>query len=282
VVALKRFFDLILFGNIFVALGAACLVQSTVVQLSLSDHLFFYSLLVFFSTLFIYNLQRIFYQPQKDNSLHSIRRKWIFENQKIIKMLSIIGFTGVCVAFVYTDFRIVFYLSPLLLLSIAYFIPFIKLRKNAWFKLLTLTAVWTMTTAVVPILLSNSDVFSKNNLLHIFVRFSFMLAICIPFDIRDLRIDEADTISTLPRLLGENKTRRLAFICMVIYCLLIVLEFEWMILSTKVFILLILSALINGILVVMSNSKRSEYFYVAVLDGTMVLQGLLLLASSYV
>lgn len=276
-----RSIDFILFGNIYVALGAACLVQSTVIQLGFTDHFFFYSILVFFSTLFIYNLQRIFYTPQLDNSLHSIRRKWIFENQTSIKTLCLIGALGVLIILFFLDLRTFLYLSPLLLLSFAYFIPFIKLRKNAWLKLLILVSVWTMATAVVPILLSNSGIFTKNDLLHVLVRFSFMIAICIPFDIRDLKIDEADTISTLPRLLGENRTRWLALIFMIIYCLLISLEFKWRIVDANIFSALLLSAFINGILVVMSNSKRSEYFYVAALDGTMILQGIFLVIAGY-
>jgi len=277
---LKRFSDFLLFGNIYVASGALFLVQSTVVQLGFIDHLLPYSILVFFSTLFIYNLQRVFYTPQQD-SLYSVRRKWIFEKQTTIKVLSLIGFAGAGIVLFFIDLRVLFYLSPLLILSIAYFIPFVKLRKNAWFKLLTLVTVWTIATSVVPVLLNSYDVFSKNNLLHMFVRLSFMIAICIPFDIRDLKIDEADKISTLPRLLGENKTRLLALIFMIIYCLLITLEFEWGIFNIKIFLALLFSGLLNGMLVVMSSSKRSEYFYVAALDGTMILQGGLVLAANH-
>lgn len=277
-----RSFDLILFGNLYVALGAVCLTQSTVIQLGLAGPYPPYSVLIFFSTLFIYNLQRLFYIPQKDNSLHSVRRKWIFENQVTIRMLCCISFLGVCISFFYLDSRVIIYLSPLLLISIAYFIPFIKLRKSAWFKLLTLVLVWTLATAVVPLLLNHSEIFTKNSLLHILVRFCFMMAICIPFDIRDLQIDKADTISTLPHLLGENKTRWLAALFMIIYCLLILLEYVWQIINIKIVIALLISALINGVLVFMSNSKRSEYFYVAMIDGTMILQGLLLLFVRYV
>ena len=273
----KKFTDLILFGNIYVAIGTACLIQSTIIQLGSNDHLIFYSLLSFFATLFIYNFQRIFYKPQQDISLHSIRRKWIFENQFTIKILSGIGFSGVGITFFYNDPKIIYYLSPLLILSLAYFIPYIKLRKSPWFKLLTLVIVWTMVTAVVPVLLSNSESFTKNNILHIAVRFTFMMAICIPFDIRDLIIDEADNVSTLPHLFGENKTRNIAVFFMLIYITLIVAEYITGMLNTKIFAVLLVSALINGVLVLMSNSKRSEYFYVAGIDGTMILQGVMLM-----
>jgi 4-hydroxybenzoate polyprenyltransferase len=213
--------------------------------------------------------------------LHSIRRIWIFKHAVTLKTLTLIGFIGILTTFCFTDFHIVFYLSPLLLLSLAYFAPFIKLRKNAFFKLLTLVTVWTMVTAVVPILLSGEVLTQTKNLLHILIRFLFMIAICIPFDIRDLKIDSADKIATIPHLMGENKTRWLAMIFMLLYDVLIVAEYRLHILLPVVFLALFASALINTILVWRSSSERSEYFYVAGIDGTMILQGVLLLLVNY-
>ncbi len=273
--------NFILFGNIYVALGAVCLVQSTCIQLQFTDHLFAYSTLVFFATLFVYNFQRFFYKTLEDSELNSIRRQWIAANQILVKVLAVIGFIGVAITFFFNEYRIVFYLSPLLILSFAYFSSFIKLRKSPLFKLFTLVIVWTMVTAVVPVLLGDTDIFTKNNLLHIFTRFCFMMAICIPFDLRDIQIDAADNISTLPLAIGEKNAKRLAIGFMVIYLISIVLENAWGILSTKIFLALLASALINAVLVLMSNSKRGEYFYVALIDGTMILQGVMLLLAEW-
>jgi 4-hydroxybenzoate polyprenyltransferase len=277
----RRIIDLLLFGNIYVALGAACLVQSTIMQLDHHDHLLPYTILTFFASLFVYNFQRIFYKPQENKSLHSVRRKWIFEHQLIIKVLAFIGIAGVGVTFFYNDFHIIFYLSPLLLLSLAYFTPAVKLRKSPWFKLFTLTFVWTMVTAIVPMLLLHVPLTPLSSLLHIFVRFTFMIAICLPFDIRDLDIDKADNISTIPHLLGENKTRWLAVVFMLIYIALIISEYALAMFGMGVFAGLIASAVINTGFVLMSSSKRDEYFFVAGLDGTMILQGVLLLLARY-
>lgn len=278
---LKRFFDFTLFGNIYVALGAVCLVQSSIIQLGFKVHLLYYSLLVFFSTLFVYNFQRVFYKPAPDESFNSIRRKWIFENKATIKLLTLIGFLGVAVTFFFNNHNLLFFLSPLLVLSLIYFLPSIKLRKNPLLKLLTLAIVWTMTTAVVPVLLISIEPFNSETLLHILIRFCFMIAICIPFDIRDLEIDKADSVSTLPLMLSENTARWLAFGFMLLYIILIVFEFTSGIIALNVFIALLLSAVINAVLVLMSNSKRSEYFYVAGIDGTMILQGVLLMGVYY-
>jgi 4-hydroxybenzoate polyprenyltransferase len=278
---LKRIFDFLLFGNVYIALGAFCLVQSTAIQLQLHTHLLPYSLLVFFATLFVYNFQRIFYVPQENISLHSVRRTWIFRNPFAVKVLACIGLTGVIIVFFYVDPHIVFYLSPLLVLSLAYFAPFVKLRKNAFFKLLTLVTVWTMATAVVPVLSAHLSLSEPKNYLHLLIRFCFMTAICIPFDIRDLKIDKADNISTIPHLLGENRTRWLAFIFMIAYDALIVLDYHLHFLPAVVFLMLLLSAILNTILVMMSSSKRSEYFFTAGIDGTMILQGALLIGAVY-
>src|ERR1700741_4240224 len=235
--------NLILFGNMYVALAAVCLIQSTNIQLQHKDPLAAYSSLVFFATLFIYNFQRFFYKPQQDIHLNSIRRQWIFKNQTLLKLLCIIGFTGVCATFFFNDFKIVFYLSPLLLLSLAYFSPFIKLRKSPLFKLFTLVIVWTMVTAVVPVLLGETDLFTKNNLLHIGIRFCFMMAICIPFDIRDLQVDVTENVSTLPHVIGEKNAIRLALGFMLIYMALIIFEYSMAMLNVKIFIALMVPAL---------------------------------------
>lgn len=278
---LSRAINFILFGNIFVALGAVCLIQITNIQLQHTDHLSAYSLLVFFATLFIYNFQRFFYKPQQDTNLNSIRRKWIFENQASVRLLTFIGFVGVGITFFFNDLNVVFYLSPLLFLSLAYFIPFIKLRKSPWFKLFTLVIVWTTVTSLIPILLSDTAPFTKNNVLHLGIRFCFMMAICIPFDLRDLEIDAADNVSTLPHILGEKKAKRLALGFMLIFMILIILEYTMRLTNIKIFIALMISAIITLALVLMSNSKRGEYFYVAAIDGTMILQGLALLAAQF-
>lgn len=278
---LKRTFDFILFGNSYVAIATACLIQSSIIQLSGNDHLIAYSFLSFFATVFIYNLQRIFYKMPASKTLVSVRRKWVYENQLTIKLLTAIGFAGVAVTFFYTDFRIVFYLSPLLLLSIAYFLPAIKLRKNSWFKLFTLTIVWTMVTAVVPMLLLHKDLFSTECITHFFVRETFMIAICIPFDIRDMAVDKAENIVTFSQKLGELKTRWIAFGFMLVYMAGLLFEFHLQLFSPKILMALLFTAIINSIIVVLSSSKRGEYFYTALLDGTMILQGLAVLAVNY-
>lgn len=274
--------QLILFGNVFIAIGAVCLVQSTGVQLNFDTHLPAYSALVFFATLFIYNLQRVFYKPQQDTSLVSVRRKWIFENQTLVKALTFIGFTGVLISFFFMDAHVFLPLLIMFVFSLAYFIPAVKLRKHPLFKLLTLVVVWVMVTAVLPILLSGRELFTQHNFIHVLLRFCFITAIAIPFDIRDLKIDAADNVYTLSRIIGENKAKWLAFGLMLLYIVLVLFGYELGVTGQKVFFALIVSATINALLVLMGgSSKRSEYFYLVLVDGTMIVQGAALLTAQW-
>ena len=276
---MKRFLDFILFGNIYIALGAVCMIQSTVMQLHLSDPLYFYSIFVFFATLFIYNFQRIFYQKTEDKSYNSIRRKWIFENQMTIKLLTVAGLAGMSVFFFFNRPVILIYLSPLFILSLAYFMPGVKLRKNAWFKLITLAGVWVITTAAVPLLLTNAAV-DVNFSIHILARYCFMIGICIPFDIRDMAIDAAEKVSTLANTYGEKLTRNIALLFILLFGGIAYSEYYLAAVSFSVFTALLLSTASTFFFIVFCSSRRSEYYYVAGLDGTMILQVLFLILFS--
>jgi len=280
---LKRFVDFLLFGNIYVAFGAFCLVQSTAHQLCFTSSLLPYSLLCFFATLFVYNLQRIFYRPPSTLPTSSIRRRWIANHQTTIKSLTLIGFTGTLLCFFSVDVRIIFYLSPLLALSLAYFLPFITLRKSSIFKLITLTTVWTIATALVPILISTASFFhpitTQQLVIHVLLRFSFMMSICIPFDIRDLAIDRAENTSTLPQLIGQHKTIAIAAAFILFYTLVLFVQFITHAIALSVFLALLTTSILTLLLIVKCNTHRSEYYFVAAIDGTMILQGILIMIS---
>jgi 4-hydroxybenzoate polyprenyltransferase len=275
------FINFLLFGNIFVAAGALALTYSSFIQINYSSqsaHL--YIVLVFFSTLFIYNFQRFFYKKNANTTLHSIRREWIFTHQTTIKTIAIISIIGVLSSFwLNHNYKLLLYLSPLLIVSLLYF-SFAELRKKPATKLLTLVSVWVITTSVIPIILSNNAVLTSSAILHIAARFCFMMAICIPFDIRDLAIDSADNITTLPQRIGEKKAISLAVIFIGIHATIVLFEFYVNFLSLQHILALLISASCTALLISKTKSTRNEYFFVAGLDGTMILQGFLILLAS--
>jgi 4-hydroxybenzoate polyprenyltransferase len=229
----------------------------------------------------VYNLQRVFYKPIKTTSISTTRRDWINDNKKIILCLIGLGFIGT-VYFVFNDLKqIIIYLLPLFILSIIYFLSFINLRSNAWLKNFTLAFVWTTVTAVIPLLLNdNSLSYLIDNKLHIASRFLFMLAICIPFDIRDLKIDKYEGVITIPQILGERKSVSISVLCMLLYIGIIVFEYSLGVYPLLLLSTLIIAALINVTIVYLTSSKQNEYYYIGLLDGTMIIQGVIVLISN--
>lgn len=274
---IKRLTNFVLFGNIYVSLGAFFLVHSTVIQTNLPGDHWSYSILVFFASLFVYNFQRIFYRTDIEKHRASIRRKWLHSHPLQIRILAFIGLAGVGISMFFNSFVLVLYLSPLLFLSIAYFIPGIKLRKNPWVKLLTLVTVWTLVTALVPLLLAGYSLDNPFLWLHTTLRFLFMAGICLPFDIRDIEVDKADAVTTLPHVLSSKKTTLLATIVLLVYLAGLGFAYFLHMFNGVIFLTMLFTGLINTVIVALTNENRSEYFYVAGIDGTMIVQGALLM-----
>lgn len=266
---IKRFIDFLLFGNIYIALGAFLLSQSTIFELKLKLPIS-YSILVFFSTLFIYNIQRLFYKTGIYSTPISIRRKWISKHQKIIIGLTIIGLIGTCISLFYCDTRVITILSPLGLLSVGYFFPAIQLRKFALLKIFILVSVWTVTCYLAPILLSN-NAFSIKNLAYIISGFSFMTAICLPFDNRDIEIDKKENIQTFSVLYGTQRVNQVAFIFSLLYfTLLFISEVDSIVLTINLIVFSVCS-----VFILKNNNPRNEYYYIAGIDGILILKGIL-------
>ncbi|MBL7882734.1 MAG: hypothetical protein JNL69_01595 [Bacteroidia bacterium] len=270
---IKQLINFILFSNIYVALGAFFLCISSAIELNLNNN-YSYTVLCFFSTLFIYNTQRIFYKKNDYTIPQSIRRKWISENRFIVLLLITLSFIGIIVSLFFVSKLIFIYFIPVFLLSVAYFFPTIELRKNAFLKQLILVFVWTVTTAVFPMILYKTSHIKEIDLLFFISRFCFMAAICLPFDIRDLTIDATDKTLTIPQLIGERKTKIIAGIFALIYLTieLILYQNEFISFSTCS-IHFITALIVLGLLLLKS---KNEYVYTLGLDGTMILNGLLL------
>lgn len=141
--------------------------------------------LSFFATLFAYNLSHWV----------SDKEKWRF----LIMIFS--GLISLVLGFLYLKFQVILVLAVLAFISIYYSYAFNKktLRNLPHLKMISIALVWSM-TAVLPVF---NDVENLNfNLLNLILSlFLFVVAITIPFDIRDLEQDEK-TIKTLPQQFG--------------------------------------------------------------------------------
>ena len=250
-----KFFNAIIFSNIWISIGA--IGTTTAFYRFIGQEInFYYLTLVFFATLFAYNFQYISEQTSNDD--RQKQTSWITLNLKFIKILTITSFF-ICV------FLSLYIFTPLLLLvsSPVFLLVFfykkgtfnkLSLRNIPLAKIIIIAFCWMCSCSIIPGLISN-ELISVKMSLYIFL---YVIAITLPFDIRDYHFDN-ESIITIPHLFGAKAT----------YFLSIIILFFLFIMSLENYGLLLFIS-ISLIIILPSYKLRSEYYYLFILDGLLL------------
>jgi 4-hydroxybenzoate polyprenyltransferase len=133
---------------------------------------------------------------------------------------------------------------------------------------------WTYVTAVLPILIERNMETAKA-ILFCTGQFFFIYAICIVFDFRDREYDKAEGIRSMITYFNEHGINILFAISIIVFFVLSILLKQTGIQWINIILLLVPAFLL------MSSYKYakknpSDYLYYFILDGLMMLSGLLL------
>ena len=213
---IERIFSFYVFSNIHVALSTSCLVMLTLGNYQLHD---FRSLLFVFSgTVLAYNFIRI---VQMDRLYPSLSN-WIRSSFRWLLALNVISLSILIYSAFHFSSRDLLFVAPFALLTLFYVVPFhgrLKgLRNLPGFKLFLIAAVWGGVTVLFPIWANDLNIDDKAWVIFV-QRFLFVLAITLPFDIRDLQLDDPD-LATLPQTIGVRKSKILGLGALCIFALL--------------------------------------------------------------
>jgi 4-hydroxybenzoate polyprenyltransferase len=166
------------------------------------------------------------------------------------------------------------------LLSLGYVLPFFgkkrRLRDFNQIKIYLIAGVWAFVTVVLPFI-DSGHALSFAIILMIFERGIFVFAITLPFDIRDLEVDNHGAVKTIPAVIGIKKTKQLAYATLSLALALALANFCLNFYDLKILIGLAISYLSSAWLVSFSTPERHDYFYSGLMDGTMILQFLIVL-----
>lgn len=212
----KKAFDFYVFSNIHVAVAACCFVMIT---LNGYAYYGFGSVaLVFFATILAYNFIRIV----ELDRLHSFNSNWIKSSSKGLIVLNILSLIGLLVSVFSLRLQDLISLIPFALLTLLYVIPgrlkFKGLRNVPGLKLFVIALVWAGVTVLFPLLVNEIPI-EKKEIVVLAQRFLIILAITIPFDIRDLALDKSE-MDTLPQLLGIKYAKVIAIVAVILFDLL--------------------------------------------------------------
>ncbi|MEC8133926.1 MAG: hypothetical protein VX046_03645, partial [Bacteroidota bacterium] len=139
-----------------------------------------------------------------------------------------------------------------------YEIPFEKiesLRKLRGLKIYIIALVWSLTTVLLVVVNAGIDIDTKV-LLKLFERFIFVFVLMLPFEIRDLDLDDI-RLSTIPQKIGVVMTKQLGFFGLFLIELLELFIFKQ---PKAVVVLTTFIMLVTAFLIFKTPVKRNIYY----------------------
>lgn len=257
---LFKILNFIVFSNLWIALSVASYAYLGSVWLKL-DLNFQEVLLLFSATLVMYNFQRLF---KLHKGIHHPRIQWMERN--------IIGVYGLIVFGIFGGFYIswtlflpfnthifeITILSIVALTSILYATPFLhkkySLRDIPYLKIHLIAFSWALVLVIFTLEKSEHPLFL------VLEKYLYVLAITIPFDIRDIHIDETDK-KTIPQVIGQKKARILS---------VILLGLSWALAhinSEEKFVSIFFLYLSSLIFCAWAHPKKHDLYFSFLIDG---------------
>lgn len=197
---LERFLDFYVNGSVHVSFAviAFLLISAEFLNIFVSEYLIYF---VFFSTISYYNLLKY-----GSGLLGSLR----FDSRP----LAILSFSLLCLFLAFlAGLRLPVHIIPvvlvLIVLIVLYAAPIFPSDKNlrslGLLKVIIVSVSWSIVTVILPVVAAGQEIQWDVFILSL-QRFVLVLAMMIPFEIRDMYIDPPE-IKTIPRRLGIKYTK---------------------------------------------------------------------------
>ena len=273
-----RIVRFLLYSNIWIGLAAVAMVLQTEYLWYGSLEWSAYHAFVFFATLFTYAAHRLFALSKLEKDNWQERFYHIAQAQRAILVYAIISGLATLILFLFFQIKQQGLLVIPGIISLAYIFPVLKggkrVRDIHFIKIFLIALVWAWITVVLP--LSGDLLVLESEIIALYwERALFIFAITLPFDVRDLLLDADQEVKTLPALIGIKGTRLAASIALALGFLLASFNLAKMVYSPLEWGAIALSFLISYYLVYHAHEKQPDYYFTGYLDGTMILQFIL-------
>jgi hypothetical protein len=255
----KKGFNFLIFSHIWISLGAVGLLLGNCLMLGIDCNIT-YIVLIFFATLFGYSVQ--YSGSFSLNKLRPMQSYWVDNNKLTITIIKWSSFfiSAILSLLVFNEIQIVLSI-PFLLFVLFYKkkSPLFKdLRAFPFLKIFVIALCWSWVCSVLPQISIQSNDLDWVNVSFIFV---FIIAITIPFDVRDLNGDSKSML-TIPILLGKNIS---VLLSIVLVCLIMAFYFIDGNLEIVIYLILV------NLILIPTLYTSNEYYYLFIIDGLLVL-----------
>lgn len=230
---------------------------------------YFYGLFAFFSTFSVYNGQRLI------KSTHPTQTPWLSWVQRNEKALYLATFASglmtVSALMMIGNISLdaVLILSASGIISLFYVLPIkgVIMREIPYIKIYLIAFTWAAVLIVFPML--NEDKFSWIVVLHALGTVFYVIAVAIPFDIRDVKFDRLSQ-RTIPQVIGVNRAKLIS-VLLILSFLGIMLIFSPVLISQPAFYL---AVFIQMLLLLFMHEDRGDLYCAGGIDGAIGLIGL--------
>ena len=234
---------------------------------SYSDYAFF----GFFSTLFVYNGQRLFKARTK---VRTPWLEWVIQHRQLVFIVTVMSGLIACFYFFKLLNKPTFLIYVLVIVGIVISYLYVvqikgkSLRELPYIKIHLIALTWTLIIVLFPLI--NENIYHKEVLkLFIPAHYLYFLAIAIPFDIRDLKYD-SPTQKTIPQVFGVKKARLISIFLLIISAIILGFIFTYQLLIPLFFIVI----LIQLLLILFTTERRNEIYYSFFIDGGIAFLGI--------
>lgn len=251
----------IVFSNLWIAFGASLFCAAVQARIALEID-WKTTLFVFGATLFAYNFQRLSRLGKEIEKNDSERIIWIKQHRILVWIVCGIGaLVALSYAFYLSLNQLLFLVIPGLI-SVLYAFGKFSLRNIPFLKIIWISSVWA-SCIFLPFV--DSEYFNQALIFSI-LTFVYIMALCIPFDIRDLKYDDSNK-KTIPQLLGVKGAKAIASI-LLFACIILLQVFD------KVNWFDVVSILFGLLLILFAKQSCKELYFSGLIDGHLVLYGL--------
>ena len=272
--------DLVLYTHLWIAAGALALSLQTQYLITGQWYMSPYAGFVFAGSLFVYSLHRLVFIRRSLGAGFAVEpgRRAIYAFQTPLQWLCIAS--SLMAGYLYLGLSTQLQLQLLLpcLLSLGYVMPISKgkrLRDLPFVKLGLLVLAWTWLTALIPMYSLRPSSGAVWALLGL-ERACFIFSLGLAFDIRDIGLDAQNGLATLPGYIGARLARRLAFGALGLMATLAAWQAFQGLYSLASAVAVGCTAGATAYLISRTHSPRSDYYYLGLLDGMLLLQPLLI------
>ncbi|MCB0618577.1 MAG: hypothetical protein KDC43_24830 [Saprospiraceae bacterium] len=272
---MTRLIDLLLYGNFWIAAGAAGMGLQTIWLLTGEVGWSPVVGFLFFSTLFLYALHRIVGLEKLRAFADQDRFAVAFQFRSHIRLYALLGAIGSLYFFYRFPWPLRGWTLAPALLSLGYVVPFLRRRRRLrdlnYLKIFLVALVWAWATVFLPAF-ERSAALATSAYWMGAERFLYIFAITLPFDIRDLTVDAHAGVGTLPARIGVHRSILLAELLLAGHLAAVWINYQQGAYPLSACWGFGVSALLTGALIYFSPRFEHDYYFSGLLDGTMLLQ----------